>query len=143
MRRDNAIASSDARGAPQQPTPADPAESALERYLAVIADADKSEPPAQHSAQVGPKVVSEVMTVGVVSAHEQAGFKVIVASLVRNRISAVPVIDDARKVIGVVSESDLLRESWPSLITPPSSATCGTADASGWKEYTARRPAPS
>src|ERR1019366_6944888 len=108
MRRDNAIASSDARGAPQQPTPADPAESALERYLAVIADADKSEPPAQHSAQVGPKVVSEVMTVGVVSAHEQAGFKVIVASLVRNRISAVPVIDDARKVIGVVSESDLL-----------------------------------
>jgi len=108
MRRDNAIASSDARGAPQQPTPADPAESALERYLAVIADADKSEPPAQHSAQVGPKVVSEVMTVGVVSAHEQAGFKVIVASLVRNRISAVPVIDDDRKVIGVVSESDLL-----------------------------------
>ena len=108
MRKDNAIAGSDVSGTPQQPTQADPAESALERYLAVIADTDKSSPLAQHSAQGGPNVVSEVMTVGVVSAHEQAGFKVIVASLVRNRISAVPVIDDNRKVIGVVSESDLL-----------------------------------
>ena len=108
MRKDNAIAGSDVSGTQQQPTQADPAESALERYLAVIADADKSSPPAQHSAQGGPNVVSEVMTVGVVSAHEQAGFKVIVASLVRNRISAVPVIDDNRKVIGIVSESDLL-----------------------------------
>src|SRR5665647_2174684 len=69
MRKDNAIASSDVSGTPQQPTQADPAESALERYLAVIADADKSSPPAQHSAQGGPNVVSEVMTVGVVSAH--------------------------------------------------------------------------
>jgi CBS domain-containing protein len=108
MRKDNATASSDASGTLHQPRQADPAESALERYLAVIAGADKSGPTAQHAAQVGPKVVSDVMTVGVVSAHEQAGFKVIVASLVRNRISAVPVIDDDRKVIGVVSESDLL-----------------------------------
>ena len=108
MRKDNATASSDASGTPHQPKQADPAESALERYLAVITGADKSGPTAQHAAQVGPKVVSDVMTVGVVSAHKQAGFKVIVASLVRNRISAVPVIDDDRKVIGVVSESDLL-----------------------------------
>jgi len=108
IRRDNATASIDANGARQQPTQADAAESALERYLAAIADADTPEPPAQHCAQAGLKVVSQVMTVGVVSAHEQAGFKVIVASLVRNRISAVPVIDDNRKVIGVVSESDLL-----------------------------------
>jgi CBS-domain-containing membrane protein len=88
------------------------AESPLERYLAVIADADAdadgSESPAQRSGRAGPKVVSEVMTHGAVAAHEQAGFKVIVGSLVSNRISAVPVIDDDRKVIGVVSESDLL-----------------------------------
>ena len=108
MRKDNAIASGDASGTPQQQTQAEPAESPLERYLAVISDADEPEPPAQHSARVGPKVVSEVMTSGVVAAHEQAGFKLIVASLVRNRISAVPVINDDRKVIGVVSESDLL-----------------------------------
>jgi CBS domain-containing protein len=108
MRKDNAIARSDPSGTTQQSSPAEPAESALERYLAVIADADKSEAPAQHSARVGPKVVSEVMTSGVVAAHEHAAFKVIVASLVGHRISAVPVIDDDRKVIGVVSESDLL-----------------------------------
>jgi CBS domain-containing protein len=108
MRKDNAIARSDPSGTTQQSSPAEPAESALERYLAVIADADESEAPAQHSARVGPKVVSEVMTSGVVAAHEHAAFKVIVASLVGHRISAVPVIDDDRKVIGVVSESDLL-----------------------------------
>src|SRR5450759_2442499 len=49
MRKDNAIASSDASGTPQQQTQAEPAESALERYLAVISDADEPEPPAQHS----------------------------------------------------------------------------------------------
>jgi CBS domain-containing protein len=108
MRKDSAIGEGDPSATSQQPSPAEPEDSALERYLAVIADADEPEPPAQHSASVGPKVVSEVMTAGVVAAHEQAGFKSIVASLVRNRISAVPVIDDDRKVIGVVSESDLL-----------------------------------
>lgn len=90
------------------PAPAGPAESPLDRYLAVIADADDSEPTARPSARAGPKVVSEVMTRGVVAAHEQAAFKVLVAALVSHRISAVPVIDDDRKVIGVVSESDLL-----------------------------------
>jgi CBS domain-containing protein len=93
---------------PEGPTSAEPEDSALGRYLAVLADADESEPPLEHAASTGPKVVAEVMTTGVVAAHEQAGFKVIVESLVRNRISAVPVIDDDRKVIGVVSESDLL-----------------------------------
>src|ERR1035437_7203564 len=108
MRKDNAIARSDPSGTTQQSSPAEPAESALERYLAVIADADESEAPAQHSARVGPKVVSEVMTSGVVAAHEHAAFKVIVASLVGHRVSAAAVLDDDRKVIGVVSESDLL-----------------------------------
>jgi CBS domain-containing protein len=53
-------------------------------------------------------LVRNVMTPGVVAAHEQATFKEIVQSLARNRIGSVPVIDDNRKVVGVVSESDLL-----------------------------------
>ena len=48
------------------------------------------------------------MTEEVVTAHEGAVFKEIVAALARNKIRAVPVIDDNRKVIGVVSASDLL-----------------------------------
>jgi CBS domain-containing protein len=53
-------------------------------------------------------LVGDVMTEAVVTAHEDAVFKEIVAALARNKIRAVPVIDDNRKVIGVVSASDLL-----------------------------------
>jgi CBS domain-containing protein len=53
-------------------------------------------------------LVGDVMTRAVVAAHEEAVFKEIVAALARNRVSAVPVIDDDRKVVGVVSESDLI-----------------------------------
>ena len=52
--------------------------------------------------------VGDVMHPGVVAAHEEAAFKQIADALVRNGVSAVPVIDDDRKVVGVVSESDLL-----------------------------------
>jgi CBS-domain-containing membrane protein len=52
--------------------------------------------------------VSDVMTPGVVAAHQNATFKEIVQALVRNRVACVPVIDGDRKVIGVISESDLL-----------------------------------
>lgn len=54
------------------------------------------------------RMVGEVMTTGVVAAHSGAVFKEIVTALARNGIGAVPVIDMNRKVIGVVSESDLL-----------------------------------
>ena len=53
-------------------------------------------------------LVGDVMTEEVVTAHEGAVFKEIVAALARNKIRAVPVIDDNRQVIGVVSASDLL-----------------------------------
>lgn len=52
--------------------------------------------------------VRDVMRTGVVAAHEEAAFDQIVDAIVRNRISAVPVIDHERLVVGVVSESDLL-----------------------------------
>lgn len=48
------------------------------------------------------------MVSAVVAAHEGAGFNEIVDALIRNRVSAVPVIDADRRVLGAVAESDLL-----------------------------------
>ncbi|MDF5754351.1 CBS domain-containing protein [Spongiactinospora sp. TRM90649] len=52
--------------------------------------------------------VKDVMTAAVVSVSGEARFKDIAESLIEHAISAVPVIDDDRQVIGVVSEADLL-----------------------------------
>jgi CBS domain-containing protein len=52
--------------------------------------------------------VGEVMTRRVVALREDAEYKDIVTALRRNRVSACPVIDEARHVIGLVSEADLL-----------------------------------
>ncbi len=52
--------------------------------------------------------VKDVMTTSVVAVREDADFKEIVMVLRRRRVSAFPVIDAAGRVIGVVSEADLL-----------------------------------
>ncbi|WP_431961459.1 CBS domain-containing protein [Actinacidiphila sp. bgisy160] len=49
-----------------------------------------------------------VMTADVVSVREGAPFKDVVALLARHRISGLPVVDDDEKVLGVVSETDLM-----------------------------------
>ncbi|GAB3979422.1 CBS domain-containing protein [Actinoallomurus acanthiterrae] len=48
------------------------------------------------------------MTTAVVSAYRGASFKDIAQIMIERGITALPVIDDDRRVIGVVSESDLL-----------------------------------
>jgi len=48
------------------------------------------------------------MTTSVVAVRREASFKEMAAMLRSRRISAFPVIDDSGRVIGVVSESDLL-----------------------------------
>ena len=48
------------------------------------------------------------MTRGFVAVPEGALFKQVVFALARNRVSAVPVVDTNRRVVGVVSEADLL-----------------------------------
>ena len=53
-------------------------------------------------------MVKEVMTTQVVAVRRGAAFKEMAATLRRFRISALPVVDDEGKVIGVVSEADLL-----------------------------------
>jgi CBS domain-containing protein len=52
--------------------------------------------------------VQGVMTTSVVAVREDADFKEMVCAMRSHRISAFPVIDAADRVIGVVSEADLL-----------------------------------
>jgi CBS domain-containing protein len=52
--------------------------------------------------------VRDVMTTPVVAVKQGASFKELAALLRKYRVSAFPVLDDDQKVIGVVSEADLL-----------------------------------
>jgi CBS domain-containing protein len=52
--------------------------------------------------------VKDVMTTQVVAVKLGASFKEMAARLRQDRVSAFPVIDDDGKVIGVVSEADML-----------------------------------
>jgi CBS domain-containing protein len=53
-------------------------------------------------------LVKGVMTTEVVAVEAWTPFKEIVARLAEHRISAVPVLDNDRRVLGVVTEADLL-----------------------------------
>ncbi len=52
--------------------------------------------------------VRDVMTTRVIAVHKDASFKEMAAMLRTSRISAFPVLDDFGRVVGVVSEADLL-----------------------------------
>ncbi|HUZ89550.1 MAG TPA: CBS domain-containing protein [Candidatus Acidoferrales bacterium] len=54
--------------------------------------------------------VRSVMTAGPVVAVETTRFKEIVGMLAEYRISALPVVDDSGRLVGVVSEADLLHK---------------------------------
>jgi len=53
-------------------------------------------------------MVKDVMSTQVVAVRRDATFKEMAATLRRYRVSAFPVIDEHQKVIGVVSEADML-----------------------------------
>ncbi|MEK2479380.1 CBS domain-containing protein [Streptomyces noursei] len=55
-----------------------------------------------------PRRVSDVMTQPVAAVDREAGFKKIVETLRQWRVSALPVVSAERRVVGVVSEADLL-----------------------------------
>jgi CBS domain-containing protein len=55
-------------------------------------------------------LVSDVMTKDVVAVGETAPYKEIVETLARSEVSAVPVVDAQHRVVGVVSEADLLHK---------------------------------
>ena len=50
----------------------------------------------------------DIMTINVISVSEESPVHEIVSLLLKYRISAVPVIDTARKVVGIVSRANLL-----------------------------------
>jgi CBS-domain-containing membrane protein len=54
------------------------------------------------------RTVEDVMTRAVVTAYQQALFKDIASLMIKRGISAMPVIDEDRRVVGVVSEADLM-----------------------------------
>ncbi len=54
------------------------------------------------------RTVRSVMTRNVVTARPDTSFKDLVTTLADERVSALPVVDDEGRVVGVVSEGDLL-----------------------------------
>ncbi|WP_458249313.1 CBS domain-containing protein [Streptomyces sp. MAI_2237] len=54
------------------------------------------------------RTVEDVMTREVVRAPRDASFKTVAALLAEHRISGLPVVDDGGRVLGVISETDLL-----------------------------------
>ena len=54
------------------------------------------------------RTVENVMTREVVCVNKDTGYKDMVKLLAARRVSAMPVVDDGRHVLGVVSEADLL-----------------------------------
>ncbi|MFG3292957.1 CBS domain-containing protein [Streptomyces sp. NPDC048179] len=57
------------------------------------------------------RTVEEFMTRSVVRARRDTPFKELVRLLAQNDVTAVPVVDDLGRPMGVVSEADLLRKS--------------------------------
>jgi len=53
--------------------------------------------------------VKDVMAHEVVRAHGETPFKAVARLLSDNRISGLPVVGDEEKVVGVISETDLLQ----------------------------------
>ena len=53
------------------------------------------------------RAVREVMTSDVMTIHEDASFKAVVRALEERHVDAAPVVDDAGRVVGIVSGSDL------------------------------------
>jgi CBS domain-containing protein len=54
------------------------------------------------------KTIAEVMTPNPISIAPQKPLQEAIKILVENRVSGLPVVDDAGKLIGVISESDLM-----------------------------------
>ncbi len=87
-----------------------------------------------------PYAVNDVMTRTVVAVHGGAEFKDIVRTMRRWRVSALPVLDSDNRVIGVVSEADLLPKEeyrvrdqdpdpWPAARRPPDLAKADAVTA--------------
>ena len=61
--------------------------------------------------------VSEIMTTGVKTAKKDTSVKEIANTMCLNKISGLPIVDDDEKIIGIVSEKDLLSRMFPDMAT--------------------------
>jgi len=62
-------------------------------------------------------IVSEIMTTGVRTANADTSIKEIANTMCFNKISGLPIVDDDDKIIGIVSEKDLLKRMFPDMAT--------------------------
>ena len=60
-------------------------------------------------------IVSEIMTTGVKTAKAETSVKEIANTMCFNNISGLPIVDDNNKIIGIVSEKDLLKRMFPDM----------------------------
>jgi CBS domain-containing protein len=74
----------------------------------VVIPAEDADAAAEQEGTAMSATVKDVMTTHVIAARRTATYKEIAVMLHEQRVSAFPVIDDDNKVIGVVSEADLL-----------------------------------
>jgi len=61
--------------------------------------------------------VSEIMTTGVKTGKADTPVKEIANTMCFNKISGLPIVDDDEKIIGIVSEKDLLSKMFPDMAT--------------------------
>lgn len=61
--------------------------------------------------------VSEIMTTGVKTGKANTPVKEIANTMCFNKISGLPIVDDDEKIIGIVSEKDLLIKMFPDMAT--------------------------
>jgi CBS-domain-containing membrane protein len=73
--------------------------------------------------------VRDIMTADVVAVHADASYRDMTALLRKHRVSGLPVVDDDRKVLGLVSESDLLTAGTRPQATRPAAADLMTRPA--------------
>jgi CBS domain-containing protein len=79
-------------------------------------------------------LVRDVMTTEVVTAEPSTPFKEIAGRLAQHRISAVPVVDVDRRVLGIVTEADLLlKQEHPDPRRPSPSSGPGAVARNGPK----------
>jgi len=62
-------------------------------------------------------IVSEIMTTNVKTAQADTPVKEIANIMCFNKISGLPIVDDNDKIIGIVSEKDLLQRMFPDMAT--------------------------
>lgn len=76
--------------------------------------------------------IDQLMTRDVVSVRGDAPFKEIVRTLSEHRVTAVPVVDGGGRVVGLVSEADLLRKTADQAAAP--SGMPAVPDLESWEQ---------